>query len=181
MQGWVHGLGRADQGRPLGERSGVRLAGHLIRISPLGPQRNVSITRAAQAAAAFSLSSPGSPPPAAPSRRAGTLCKCNLSGPRPRREAARRCQERGGARRWKAARSSAADRRPVPRRPQARSLRRLCALAARSLFVPSRPASLGAGPLHHACSDSRLFPFPSPPSCQMAVCSLPFLPLETRE
>lgn len=150
------------------------------------------------------LSLPGSlaarPLPAAPpGRRAGTLCKCNLSaGPapagKPRRAARNAAALR--ARSWKAARSSAAltenptpgGRQPGPFPPGAS--------APRSLFVPQLPcASLcGAEPLHHTPSlgfSHLLFPLSSWPCASRSppparwpearFLSLPRRPQSTRK
>lgn len=94
------GLGRAHRGRPVGglppsgrRQEGPRgdtvcAAGGEPDISLRGPRRNVSITQAARTARAFPLPArlAGCRPllAAPPGRRAGTLCKCNLSaGPAP--------------------------------------------------------------------------------------------------
>lgn len=152
-------------------------------ISLRGPRRNVSITQAARTAAAFPLPArfAGCRPllAAPPGRRAGTLCKCNLSaGPAPagksraglpgtRRGAARSELEGGpfisGSDRESDAR---ADGRPglVPSR------RLRATLAALLLCVPRRPCASSAG-LSYVPSVG--FSRPSPPGPVSRSLSLP--------
>lgn len=111
---------------------------------------------------------PARPLPQPPShRRAGTLCKCNLSGAPPppgsRAPVARNAEALGAGRRPVHQPLTGS---PVPRRPRARSLRRLRALAARSLFVPQPPRfppepGLSITP---ALLPALSFPAPRPPA-----------------
>lgn len=193
--------GRRREG-PLGDT--VCAAGGAPDISLRGPRRNVSITRAARTAAAF-LSPPGSPaagPSSQPLRAAAQALCANVTFPRAPPPPGRRapgCQERGAARSELEGGPfiSGPDRESDARadgRPGLVPARRLCAtLAALLLFVPRRPCASSAGlslSSMSLLSDSRIFSCPSPPgpvfpafcpSPQMAFCSLPFLPLESRE
>lgn len=158
-------------------------------ISLRGPRRNVSITQAARTARAFPLLArlAGCRPllAAPPGRRAGTLCKCNLSaGPAPAgksraglpgtRRGAARSELEGGPFISDSDRESDAwaDGRPglVPSR-------RLCAtLAALLLFVPPRPCASSAGlslSVMSLLSDSRIFSCPSPRGPVSRFLSIP--------